>query len=66
MRCIARQKHRVDLLLTTSNKIPISQKGNSDIDSIILIIIKYPKCRIYYSPRFQVCSNENSSSVLSS
>jgi len=49
MRYIARQKHRVDLLLT-SNTIPICQKGNSDIDSIILIIIKYPNAEYIILP----------------
>jgi hypothetical protein len=53
MRCIARQKHRVDLLLTTSDTIPICQKGNSDIDSIILIIIKHPNAEYIILPDFK-------------
>jgi len=51
MRCISTQKHRVGLLLTTSNTVPICQKGYSDIDSII--IIKYLYLEYIILPDFR-------------
>jgi hypothetical protein len=40
--------------LLTSNTVPICQKGNSDIDSIIIIIIiKYPNAEYIILPDFR-------------
>ena len=48
---MARRKQRVDLLLTTSNTVPIYEKGYSDIDSII--IMKYLYAEYIILPDFR-------------